>query len=187
VPLVEQDRRDAAAIAEGIGLITNALASAAVGPYQLQAAIAAVHAEAARAEDTDWRQILALYDLLHRLEPGPMVTLNRIVALAMAAGPAPALGELAAAAQDPALAGHYRLDAVRAHLLEMTGDRVGARAHYQRAAQRTLSIPERQYLESRAARLNASGRPASKHTGAAGAISSQRTRTPLPHRSRAGS
>ncbi|HEX2772987.1 MAG TPA: DUF6596 domain-containing protein, partial [Micromonosporaceae bacterium] len=135
VPLAEQDRSrwDAAAIAEGIALISEALATAAVGPYQLQAAIAAVHAEAAHADDTDWRQILALYDLLHRLEPGPMVTLNRIVALAMVAGPAAALDRLDAAADDAALAGHYRLDAVRAHLLEMTGDREGARAHYRRA------------------------------------------------------
>jgi RNA polymerase sigma factor (sigma-70 family) len=159
VPLAEQDRSrwDRALIAEGVSLITRALETAPVGPYQLQAAIAAVHAEAASADDTDWPQILALYDLLNRLDPGPMVALNRIVALAMVAGPAVALERLASAADDPALAGHHRFDAVRAHLLEAAGDREAARAHYQRAAQRTLSLPERRYLESRAARLNWSG------------------------------
>ncbi|HEY7048350.1 MAG TPA: DUF6596 domain-containing protein [Jatrophihabitantaceae bacterium] len=154
VPLAEQDRRrwDAAAIAEGTALITDALAHAPIGPFQLQAAIAAVHAEAATADDTDWPQILTLYDLLASIAPGPMVTLNRIVAVAMVDGPAIALDQLDAAARDPALAGHYRVDAVRAHLLDRAGDHDSAREHYRRAAQRTLSLPEQQYLQSRANR-----------------------------------
>jgi RNA polymerase sigma factor (sigma-70 family) len=155
VPLAEQDRGrwDAAAIAEGVELVTGALARAAVGPYQLQAAIAAVHDEAGRAEDTDWRQILVLYDLLDSIAPGPMVTLNRIVALAMVHGPAAGLERLDAAEADPALAGHHRVDAVRAHLLDLAGDGEAARACYRAAARRTLSIPEQRYLEARAARL----------------------------------
>ena len=154
IPLAEQDRGqwDAPAIAEGVELITDALASGPTGPYQLQAAIAAVHDEAARPEDTDWRQILALYDLLRGIAPGPMVTLNRIVALAMVRGPRAALDQLAAAEADPALAGHHRVDAVRAHLLDMAGEHEAARAQYRLAARRTLSVPERRYLESRAAR-----------------------------------
>jgi len=155
VPLAEQDRRqwDAQAIAEGIGLITQTLASAPVGPYQLQAAIAAVHDEAPRSEDTDWRQILGLYELLGSIAPGPMVTLNRIVAVAMVHGPQAGLEQLAAAEVDPALAGHHRVDAVRAHLLDIAGDQEAARAHYRLAARRTLSVPEQRYLESRAAQL----------------------------------
>ena len=154
IPLAQQDRRrwDATAIAEGVALIGRTLADRPIGPYQLQAAIAAVHDEAARYEDTDWREILGLYVLLERISPGPMVTLNRIVALAMVEGPQVGLDRLAAAETDPALAGHHRLDAVRAHLLDLTGDREAARVHYRRAAQRTLSMPERRYLESRAAR-----------------------------------
>jgi RNA polymerase sigma factor (sigma-70 family) len=157
VPLAEQDRGrwDAQAIAEGVGLITRTLATAPIGPYQLQAAIAAVHDEAARYEDTDWRQILGLYDLLDRVAPGPMVTLNRVVAVAMVHGPHAGLEELGAAEADPALAGHHRVHAVRAHLLDMAGDREAARTHYELAARRTLSIPEQRYLESRAARLTA--------------------------------
>jgi RNA polymerase sigma factor (sigma-70 family) len=148
VPLEEQDRSrwDAAAIAEGVTLVSGALARAAVGPYQLQAAIAAVHDEAARAADTDWPQILALYDHLAAIAPGPMVTLNRIVAVAMVHGPATALAEL----DEAALAPHHRVDAVRAHLLDLAGDREGARTYYRAAAQRTLSLPERRYLEERA-------------------------------------
>src|SRR6266498_3531274 len=154
VPLAEQDRGrwDARAIAEGTGLITQTLASAPIGPYQLQAAIAAVHDEAGRFEDTDWPQILGLYDLLATIAPGPMVTLNRIVAVAMVHGPRAGLEQLTAAEADPALAGHHRLHAVRAHLLDLAGDRQAARVHYRLAARRTLSIPERHYLESRAAR-----------------------------------
>jgi RNA polymerase sigma factor (sigma-70 family) len=159
VPLAEQDRSvwDRAAIAEGTTMITQTLATAPVGPYQLQAAIAAVHDEAARAEDTDWRQILALYDHLHRLAPSPMVTLGRIVALAMVDGPRAGLAQLSAAGADPALAGHHRCHAVRAHLLELAGDRPAARDEYELAARRTLSTPEKRYLESRAARLDRSG------------------------------
>jgi RNA polymerase sigma factor (sigma-70 family) len=155
VPLAEQDRArwDREAIAEGIALLTNALATAPIGPYQLQAAIAAVHDEAHRAEDTDWPQILALYDHLKALAPGPMVTLNRIVALAMVHGPQAGLAELDRAGADPALARHHRVDAVRAHLLELAGDRAGARHCYESAARRTLSLPEQRYLRSRAARL----------------------------------
>jgi RNA polymerase sigma factor (sigma-70 family) len=155
VPLASQDRRrwDAAAIAEGVALLTRALASAPIGPYQLQAAIAAVHDEASRVEDTDWDQILGLYELLERVAPGPMVALNRVVAVAMVDGPQAGLRALAAAEADPALAGHHRVDAVRAHLLELAGDREAARAAYQEAARRTLSLPERRYLSSRAARL----------------------------------
>ncbi len=164
VPLVEQDRSlwDAKAIAEGVALITRTLASAPIGPYQVQAAIAAVHDEAARAEDTDWRQILRLYELLHSIAPGPIVTLNRIVAVAMVHGPAAGLQQLAVAVTGPAanaaLAGHHRVDAVRAHLLDMAGDHEAARAQYRLAALRTLSLPEQRYLESRAAQLTPPGR-----------------------------
>jgi RNA polymerase sigma factor (sigma-70 family) len=157
VPLGEQDRGrwDRRAIAEGVGLVTGALAGKPIGPYQLQAAIAAVHDEAVSAEDTDWREILGLYDLLVSIDPGPMVTLNRIVAVAMVHGPEAALAQLAEAEADPALAGHHRVHAVRAHLLDTAGDRPAARAEYELAARATLSVPERRYLESRAARLTA--------------------------------
>ncbi len=111
-----------------------------------------MHDEAATAAQTDWPQILVLYDLLHRIAPGPMVTLGRIVALSMVDGPRMGLRELDTAASDPVLAGHHRLPAVRAHLLDLTGDAAGARAAYELAARRTLSIPERAYLESRANR-----------------------------------
>jgi RNA polymerase sigma factor (sigma-70 family) len=150
VPLPEQDRElwDSRLIAEGTELITSTLRTAPVGPYQLQAAIAAVHAEAKRAEDTDWRQILMLYELLETTAPGPMVTLNRIVAVAMVHGPAAGLALLDDA--DPALKGHHRLAAVRAHLLELAGHRDAARAAYQQAARLTQSLPEQRYLQSRA-------------------------------------
>ena len=155
VPLAEQDRTrwDAAAIAEGVALVTGALASAPIGPYQLQAAIAAVHDEAPSFEETDWDQILGLYELLERLAPGPMVELNRIVAVAMVHGPEAGLGQLTEAETSPGLAGHHRLDAVRAHLLELAGQTEAACASYQLAARRTLSLAERRYLASRAARL----------------------------------
>ncbi|MEW2505212.1 DUF6596 domain-containing protein [Amycolatopsis sp. NPDC047767] len=148
VPLAEQDRSrwDAGAIAQGTALITHALATAPVGPYQLQAAIAAVHDEAPSAEDTDWPQILLLYDLLCQVAPGPMVTLNRLVALAMVEGPAVALAELDASEPPD----HYRVDVVRAHLLELAGDLDAAREYYAAAARRTLSLPERRHLEARA-------------------------------------
>ena len=162
VPLAEQDRSrwDAGPIAEGVDLITTTLASAPIGPYQLQAAIAAVHDEAARYEDTDWREILSLYALLTSIAPGPMVTLNRIVAQAMVDGPRVGLEQLAVAETDSGLAGHYRVDAVRAHLLDLAGDHEAAREQYRLAARRTLSVPERRYLESRAARPDAGPRAA---------------------------
>ncbi|MGW4587646.1 RNA polymerase sigma factor [Amycolatopsis thermoflava] len=154
VPLAEQDRSrwDGAMIDEGVALVTRALTTAPVGPYQLQAAIAAVHGQAGRAEDTDWREIAGLYELLAAVAPGPMVTLNRVVAVAEVDGPEAGLRELAVAAEDPALAGHHRVDAVRAHLLERTGDLPAAAEAYDRAARGTLSVPERRYLEARARR-----------------------------------
>ncbi|WP_196771163.1 RNA polymerase sigma factor [Mycobacterium colombiense] len=154
IPLAEQDRRrwDRNTIAEGVWIIEATLPVAKPGPYQLQAAIAAVHDEAAHARATDWPQILALYDVLAALAPGPIVALNRAVAIAMVRGPAAALAELDAAAADPALSGHHRVDAVRAHLLDELGDRDAAREHFLRAAQRTRSLPERRYLLARATR-----------------------------------
>jgi len=155
VPLAEQERSrwTRAAIAEGAGLLTETLAHGQAGPYQVQAAIAAVHDEAACAEDTDWPQILGLYDVLERLTPGPVVTLNRAVAVGMVHGPRAALDLLASVEADGRLEGRHRLDAVRAHLLEMAGDHGAARAHYEAAARLTDSLPERRYLETRAARL----------------------------------
>jgi RNA polymerase sigma factor (sigma-70 family) len=157
VPLADQDRTrwDAGLIAEGTALLEATLPVAPIGPYQLQAAIAALHDEAPTAADTDWPQILALYDLLTVVAPGPMVTLNRLVALAMVDGAAAGLAALAEAAADPALAGHHRVAAVRAHLLQMAGDAGAARAAYLEAARSTLSAPERRYLESRAAGIRA--------------------------------
>ena len=159
VSMAEQDRSrwDRVMIAEGTALISEALARAPLGPYQLQAAIAAVHDEAARAEDTDWPQILHLYELLERIAGTPVVTLNRAVALAMVHGPAHGLALLDTLAADGRVAGHHRLDAVRAHLEEMAGDRDAAVTHYRAAARRTTSIPEQRYLLERAARLAAAG------------------------------
>jgi RNA polymerase sigma factor (sigma-70 family) len=153
--LADQDRArwNQDAIQKGIALITAALARAPIGPYQLQAAIAAVHAEARRAEETDWPQILGLYALLERVSPSPMVTLNHAVALAMVRGPQAGLDLLSTLEADSRMAKHHRLDAVRAHLLEMAGDFTAARASYRTAARRTTSIPEQRYLERRAARL----------------------------------
>jgi len=155
IPLTEQDRTlwDRNAISEGVALITDTLSRGSIGAYQLQAAIAAVHDEAGRAEDTDWPQILALYGLLKRMSDNPMVTLNHAIAAAMVNGPPAGLELLRALDADERLAGHYRLDAVRAHLLEMAGDHQAAIAHYQAAAGRTTSIPERNYLTTQAARL----------------------------------
>jgi len=155
VPLAEQDRNrwDAASIKEGVALVTDTLSRAPIGPYQLQAAIAAVHSDAAHAEDTDWPQITALYGLLARVSPNPMVTLNHAVAVAMVHGPRAGLDLLETLDADDRMAAHHRLAAVRAHLLEMAGDHPAARAHYQLAARRTTSIPEQRYLEARAARL----------------------------------
>jgi RNA polymerase sigma factor (sigma-70 family) len=155
VPLAEQDRArwNRAQIAEGVALISETLKRAPLGPYQVQAAIAALHAEAQTAEATDWPQILALYHLLERLSPNPMVTLNHAVALAMVEGPRAGLVLLETLDRDGRLAGHHRLEAVRGHLLEMASDLAAARASYQLAARRTTSVPEQRYLESRAARL----------------------------------
>lgn len=155
IPLEEQDRAlwDATAIAEGVALITVALSGGPPGPYQLQAAIAAVHDEAPSTEDTDWKQVVALYTLLASMTDNPMVRLNRAVAVAMVDGPAAGLAELAALDGDPRVAAHHRLDAVRAHLLELAGDRAAAVTHYRRAAERTTSAPEQRYLDGRAARL----------------------------------
>jgi len=153
IPLAEQDRTcwDQRLIAEGTAVLTQGLATGVVGEYQVQAMIAALHDEAARVEDTDWAQILALYGLLERMTGNPMVTLNRAIAAAMVTGPAAGL-QLLEQLGGP-LAGHYRLAAVRAHLYEMAGDTQAALAHYRAAAARTTSIPEQQYLSTRAARL----------------------------------
>jgi predicted RNA polymerase sigma factor len=155
VPLAEQDRTlwDAAAIAEGVALITDALPRGPVGPYQVQAAIAAVHDEAATAAETDWPQILALYGVLARISGNPLITLNRAVATAMVDGPAAGLALLAD--PPPALAGHHRLHAVRAHLHELAGDLDAAIDGYRAAARRTASLPERHHLSLRAARVAA--------------------------------
>jgi predicted RNA polymerase sigma factor len=156
VPLAEQDRGrwDQAAVAEGVALITDTLAHATIGPYQLQAAIAAVHDEAPGAEATDWPQILGLYDLLAVLAPSPVVTLNHAVALALVRGPRSGLELLAQLDGDERMADHHRLVAVRAHLLEMDGERDAALDCYREAARRTTSLPEQRYLEGRAARLS---------------------------------
>jgi predicted RNA polymerase sigma factor len=157
IPLDEQDRGlwNRESIAEGIALINEALPRGSIGGYQVQAAIAAVHDEAARAEDTDWPQILGLYGLLLRMSDNPMVTLNHAIAVAMVHGPAAGLERLEVLDRDPRLNGHYRLDAVRAHLLERMGDRQAAIERYRAAAARTTSVPERDYLTTKAARLAA--------------------------------
>ena len=155
VPLDKQDRSlwDRAEISEGAELLTAALSKGSVGPYQLQAAIAAVHDEASRAEVTDWPQILALYELLKRVAPSPMVTLNHAIAVAMVHGPSKGLELLRMLDTDARLSRHYRLDSVRAHLLEMVGDCESAIKHYRIAASRTTNIPEQNYLMTQAARL----------------------------------
>jgi RNA polymerase sigma factor (sigma-70 family) len=155
VPLAEQNRSrwHRPAIREGLELVTGAMARSELGPYQLQAAIAAVHVEAARAADTDWAQIKVLYQILERISPNPMVTLNRAIAVAMTDGPAEGLALLEPLGEDSRMAGHHRLPAVRAHLLEMAGDRSGAREAYELAARRTASLPEQRYLAERADRL----------------------------------
>lgn len=160
IPLDEQDRTlwDPGQIAEGIALVSEALSRGSVGPYQLQAAVAAVHDEAARAENTDWPQILALYGLLERMTDNPMVSLNRAIAAAMVHGPETGLALLETLDSDPRMRGHYRLDAVRGHLHERAGDPERALAHYRAAAERTASIPERDYLTVKAARLAAGRR-----------------------------
>jgi predicted RNA polymerase sigma factor len=153
VPLAEQERGvwDRELIAEGVALIAEALGAGAVGEYRLQAAIAAVHARAARHEDTDWREILALYGLLERMTRNPMVALNRAVAAAMVDGPDAGLALLGPLEEE--LDGHHRLHAVRGHLLEMAGRTEEAVAEYRTAAERTTSLPEQRYLLTQAARL----------------------------------
>jgi RNA polymerase sigma factor (sigma-70 family) len=155
IPMAKQDRTlwDRALIREGVALINGAIGKGAVGEYQIQAAIAAVHDRARRAEDTDWPQILALYGLLEQLTGNPVVTLNRAVAAGMADGPSAGLAVLETV--DERLAGHYRLDAVRAHLLELAGEPQAAMAHYRAAASRTTNLPEQRYLTAQAARLKA--------------------------------
>ena len=155
IPLTKQDRTlwDQEQIREGVALISATLLSGPVGAYQLQAAIAAVHDEAARAEDTDWPQILALYEVLKRMSDNPMVMLNHAIAAAMVDGTSRGLELLDKLDADGRLAGHHRLDAVRAHLLEMAGDHQAAIARYQTAAGKTTSEPERNYLMTQAARL----------------------------------
>ncbi|MFR9775871.1 RNA polymerase sigma factor [Micromonospora sp. MS34] len=155
IPLSEQDRArwDRAEIEEGVALVTAALTWSPPGPYQVQAAIAAVHAEAPSAAQTDWPQIVALYRVLARIAPNPMVTLNRAAAVAMVDGPRAGLALLAPLDGDRRIAGHHRLAAVRAHLLELAGERGAARTAYLAAARATTSLPERRYLEVRAARL----------------------------------
>ena len=155
IPLDEQDRGcwDRDLIQEGIELVSNAMKQGRVGPYQLQAAIAALHDEAASTEQTDWAQIHALYGLLERMGNNPMVTLSRAVAAAMVEGPEAGLRLVDTIAQDAKLQGHYRIDAVRAHLYERAGNQALALEHYRRAAERTASLPEKNYLLSKAARL----------------------------------
>jgi RNA polymerase sigma factor (sigma-70 family) len=160
IPLDKQDRQlwNRDAIVEGIALVSRTLPKGSVGPYQLQAAIAAIHDEAATADETDWPQILALYGLLERMSDNPMVSLNRAIAAAIVHGPATGLELIDRLDAEGRLAGHYRLDAVRAHLLEKSGDYEAAITHYTAAASRTTSIPERDYLISQAARLTAAVR-----------------------------
>ena len=155
VPLAEQDRSrwDYGRIAEGVALISDVLPRGEVGPYQLQAAIAAVHDEAQSVRETDWPQILGLYDLLMQVAPNPATALNRAVAVAEVHGPAAGLSELAALESDHRMSGHHRLFAARAHMLEQAGDTAGAAAAYREASRRALSLPERAHLASRAARL----------------------------------
>jgi predicted RNA polymerase sigma factor len=155
IPLDEQDRTrwNHALIGEGVALVARGLAGGVAGPYLLQAAVAAAHDSAARAEETDWRQILTLYETMMRIADNPMVALNHAIASAMVHGPTRGLDLLAALDADVRIAGHYRLDAVRGHLYERSGDRERAIAHYRAAAERTSSIPERDYLLLKAARL----------------------------------
>ena len=155
VPLAEQDRGrwDRALIEEGLALVEHTLTHARVGVYQVEAAIAAVHAEAAQASATDWPQVAALYRLLSTLEPNPVVTLNHAVAVAMAEGPTAGLALLHTVAADERMVRNHRLYAVRAHLLEMAGSPAAAQEDYRTAARLTTSVPEQRYLQERANRL----------------------------------
>ena len=156
VPLADQDRAawDHVAIEEGIALISATLGTVDAGPYQLQAAIAALHGEAQSAADTDWTQILVLYRVLDDLSPNPMTRLNLAVATAMVDGPRAGLDIVAELDQEPSVDLSHRIDAVRGHLLEMSGDVSGARTAYRLAARKTMSLPEQRYLERQAARLD---------------------------------
>jgi RNA polymerase sigma factor (sigma-70 family) len=162
IPMDEQDRSlwNADHIAEGVALVTDALHRGAAGPYQLQAAIAALHDEAPSAEATDWPQIMALYELLLRVADNPVVRLNHAVAVAMVRGAQAGLDLLGTLESDERIAGDHRLHAVRAHLLETAGDRVAAREAYEAAARRTTSLPQQRYLHARAARLTDDGNQA---------------------------
>jgi RNA polymerase sigma factor (sigma-70 family) len=155
VPLAEQQRGlwNANQIEEGVALVTRTLGTTAVGPYQLQAAIAAVHDEARNDDETDWPQILALYEVLERVSPGPIVTLNRAVAVAMVSGPRAGLAVLGTLDTDGRMAHNHRLEAVCGHLLERAGETAAARASYRIAARMTASAPEQRYLALRAAQL----------------------------------
>ena len=155
VPLAQQNRAlwDQEQIADGVALLSAALPKGSVGPYQLQAAIAAVHDEAERPEDTDWPQILTLYELLKRMSDNPMVILNHAIAAAMVHGPKEGLNLLEALRENRRVAEHYRIDAVRAHLLEMVGDWPAAAKYYRAAAGKTMNLSERNYLLMQAARL----------------------------------
>jgi RNA polymerase sigma factor (sigma-70 family) len=165
VPLAEQDRSkwDREQIAEGTALLEAALPRGAAGPYQLQAAIAAVHDEAPTMADTDWPQILALYDLLEALAPNPFTTLNRAVAVGMVRGPEAGLRVLAALAADKRMARHHRLLATRAHLRELAGQTQAAAGDYLQAARHATSLPERRYLAVQASRLEAAAEGRSAH------------------------
>lgn len=158
IPLDEQDRSkwDQRGIREGVALVSSALAQGRVGPYQVQAAIAAIHDEAPDVLGTDWPQVLAFYDLLARMQDNPMVRLNRAVAFAMVHGPVAGLRELDSMDADPRLASQHRLAAVKAHLYERAGDTTAALTHYQTAAERATSTAERNYLLMKAARLTES-------------------------------
>ena len=156
IPLDDQDRSlwDRRLIDEGISIVSKTLPKGKIGAYQLQAAIAAVHDEAVSPEETDWPQILALYSVLKRLSDNPMVALNHAIAFAMVNGPEAGLELLAQLDGDARIRGHYRLDAVRGHLFERAGNRERAIAHFRKAADRTMSVPERDYLLTKAARLD---------------------------------
>jgi predicted RNA polymerase sigma factor len=156
VPLAEQRRElwNRPQVEEGLSLLTGTLGKGPTGPYQVQAAIAAVHDEASSAEETDWPQILALYEVLERVSPGPVVTLNRAVAVAMVDGPRAGLALLGTLDTDDRMTRNHRLEAVRAHLLELAGNPAAARESYLRAARMTASVPEQRYLAFRAARLS---------------------------------
>ena len=157
VPMAEQDRSrwDAALIGEGVTLVTGALSQGPPGPYQLQAAIAAVHDEAPSAADTDWPQIVALYELLLQVSDNPVTALNHAVAVAMTRGPEAGLGLLTDLASDQRIVAGHRFHAVRAHLLELAGDHAAARDSYLEAASRAGSLPHQRYLNAQAARLSA--------------------------------